>query len=811
MAVQELNNYISVLNDKHSSVTAKLNAITSVEMICCLPECTQSSYELAWICLMNFFKATLPEQSPLLHGQCITTLTAIAISKSKSNTKFLQDHIDWLVELHEQNYSQKSVYFRAAVVNCIIELETCFPRTVCKSMDSVFSFALSDTSIARQQYTRLLCLLVTHLALEPQFDNSVQLHLAGQDRKGNDDLMIIDFIQIASFIISDMKEFLLEANCIMLLQLLSNPRVDEIVHLLAPVISMHAQRYSALETYVYIKAQDIIRAESDARYDDILNWIKVWSTSTSFQYQKCILYHYLCNCENDCLRKKLQESLPHTKGTDLVTSFSKNFVLWDFLVSCESASQSVLYAVMNALHYQAVQQKSTKEVHLFSKLIYKILNNERLSKYHSLASSLLERTVVKELSYTHCFLHIVHSLPKSLELSILANTVTVLSGSVIPDNKLQYAIDIFIEYLDLEEHNLKRPEVILSCLMNWIYITDKLSWDIAHKLLYLLHKFIICCNYYSHLQELQEILDRISELNTDLDVSNRICMLSNLMLNFSQNKLIEVFVSARSNNVATKLNQSETSLIVRKMRKSPLVVRSVSPSVTPSYNKLYSDCTTYLSDIHAQKLQPLCLHFLLKRQHHLDIDNQTLQAVAIFFDVPEKIGRIEPALIGHLPHGSERNVSVQICLYDVHPITIHVRAEFSVNNQLMTCTLNPINLEFMDFLLPLPAPKDDYSRFSVALGETLEELDDVMVSSTEVYLTKEEIHNVLRDRFSSLIATTLEHNDVVAVFIPPLNHLILSFVPVEECVKVKIITDKLSSLLYVQSLVKNLSTMDQIT
>lgn len=40
-------------------------------------------------------------------------------------------------------------------------------------MDNVFSFALSETSIARQQYTRLLCLLVTHLALHPQLDNSV--------------------------------------------------------------------------------------------------------------------------------------------------------------------------------------------------------------------------------------------------------------------------------------------------------------------------------------------------------------------------------------------------------------------------------------------------------------------------------------------------------------------------------------------------------------------------------------------------------------------------------------------------------------
>lgn len=52
-------------------------------------------------------------------------------------------------------------------------------------------------------------------------------------------------------------------------------------------------------------------------------------------------------------------------------------------------------------------------------------------------------------------------------------------------------------------------------------------------------------------------------------------------------QLIEVFVSARSNNVTTQLNHSETSLIVRKMRKSPLVIKNVSPALTPSYNKCY--------------------------------------------------------------------------------------------------------------------------------------------------------------------------------------------------------------------------------
>ena len=72
---------------------------------------------------------------------------------------------------------------------------------------------------------------------------------------------------------------------------------------------------------------------------------------------------------------------------------------------------------------------------------------------------MLERTVVKELSYTYCFLYIAHSLPKSVELNLLANTVSVLSGSVIPDNKLQYAVDIFIDYLDTEEHHVKQPEV----------------------------------------------------------------------------------------------------------------------------------------------------------------------------------------------------------------------------------------------------------------------------------------------------------------------------------------------------------------
>lgn len=48
-------------------------------------------------------------------------------------------------------------------------------------------------------------------------------------------------------------------------------------------------------------------------------------------------------------------------------------------------------------------------------------------------------------------------------------------------------------------------------------------------------------------------------------------------------------------------------------------------------------------------------------------------AVAIFFNIPEKVGRIEPALIGHLPHGKECDVSVQMYVYDVHPVTVYVR------------------------------------------------------------------------------------------------------------------------------------------
>lgn len=78
-----------------------------------------------------------------------------------------------------------------------------------------------------------------------------------------------------------------------------------------------------------------MRPEDDTRYDSICNWIKVQSTSVTFQPDKCLLYNFLCTCENKHLHKKLLECLPQTKGTDLVINFSKNFVLWEFLISCE--------------------------------------------------------------------------------------------------------------------------------------------------------------------------------------------------------------------------------------------------------------------------------------------------------------------------------------------------------------------------------------------------------------------------------------------------------------------------------------------
>lgn len=50
--------------------------------------------------------------------------------------------------------------------------------------------------------------------------------------------------------------------------------------------------------------------------------------------------------------------------------------------------------------------------------------------------------------------------------------------------------------------------------------------------------------------------------------------------------------------------------------------------------------------------------------------------------------------------------------------------------------------------------EDDYGRFANTLGETLEELDDIIVSSTELFMTKEEVHSVLNKQFSPFIVNT---------------------------------------------------------
>lgn len=50
--------------------------------------------------------------------------------------------------------------------------------------------------------------------------------------------------------------------------------------------------------------------------------------------------------------------------------------------------------------------------------------------------------------------------------------------------------------------------------------------------------------------------------------------------------------------------------------------------------------------------------------------------------------------------------------------------------------------------------EDDYSCFANALRETLEKQDEVIVSSTELNISKEEVHDVLQDQFSSFIGNT---------------------------------------------------------
>lgn len=54
-----------------------------------------------------------------------------------------------------------------------------------------------------------------------------------------------------------------------------------------------------------------------------------------------------------------------------------------------------------------------------------------------------------------------------------------------------------------------------------------------------------------------------------------------------------------------------------------------------------------------------------------------------------------------------------------------------------------------------------------------------------------------------------ENNDMVAVLIPPCNHLLLSFVPVEEFIQMKIVTDNISVLLHVQNLLTDFFTVDE--
>ncbi|XP_023718936.2 AP-5 complex subunit beta-1 [Cryptotermes secundus] len=859
-----LDQLIKILLEEKGSekFASKYNVAIFIELESAALIFSAADVELIFVALKNVFQECTKENSPLLHGQCILSMTTVLLQAfEKVNEEELgvlfTEHIEFLLGLVNQTNNVNNIHIRSIAARCLTEIEICFPQILKNCVDSLYMAAVVETSIAHQCYMSLLALVISHSIADKINETSLWGKYPNTQWKSNfiqqeGDTLITgytDLKEMVSFLVDQLPLCSTEGVAWITMQIidmmLHKPDLQASAQVLKPLVLHFSNTYSTVAGHVVFLLEkhlgNLIFQEKDMI--QLLQQLLLNSSHPSLSASTRLLY---LDWLSDYLSRR-PEKIASIQDVNFVlpgsfdgpeTHLKKLKLLSSLLKNKKESSVPLLHALAT-LQKQMKCKSSIKLKSALIKVLYRYLCDHHNVDMSAEVPRILVAVTKEDISFVPFVLNFIHCvqdiLPKSSVPSCLLTSLVMAFTQ--PDSAatlatFHFVLDIFLMAVT-QDLCICQPKAILNYLMKYIVceeVCGLLSWMLGHQILSLCFKLMSNYDTVVFFYELCEVLKMFMANSEDVDLLDRAHIYHSLLVSLSNKKLKEVFVSPKQSIMASE-NTFHSASAICKLDEPILHLKKERRATMQSPEKLILETNLDIPEADILKLyannisfvaqKPLIIKGRLSTTSRCNVKLQPIQALAIFFTAPEAWGRIEPIMIGHyaVKNSSEYSesphiVDIECFLYKPYPAVIQVRADFSIHNVCHMCTLEPLSLDLPDFFQPLPV-HDEFISASVvwrralfhSLWNSLEE-ESLTVSNaafTSVCVLQQSREDLRAKLYEELHECIVEENKDffhVGIYLFPTSHLLMKFLFKCGSTLVRIVTDDVNILAHVNSYFK---------
>nr|CAD7431409.1 unnamed protein product [Timema monikensis] len=456
------------------------------------------------------------------------------------------------------------------------------------------------------------------------------------------------------------------------------------------------------------------------------------------------------------------------------------------IITFQGASVLLLQASAN-LQSQVRPGSSIKYKAAFTRVLYRYLCDHPTTDIIDKVPNLVLATALQDMSYIPFALDLVRCLHNTPELSAVSATifeplVSVFSQPDSPTTLTTLPHVLLIFQHEILYREICQPQRTLLYLAEHVLtkeVCEIISWSLGHQILSLCHSYMKEFDVTECFNELCQVLNAFISGSDDVDILDRANMYRTLLLELSESKLKELLRTPK-HGPKDKV-EFHSSRTVKK--------------VDVPFLKLSKQRQTMAETVEHDHLCP---------QH------VAKQALAIFLEVPESWGKIDPIMVGHVDRRQNKRTALDIVCFPEcpYPVIAEARAEFSINNVMHLCSLEPFKLDLEDFFQPLPllggtplSPSEVFACLWSHLEENCGTTSHISVH------TQPCSRDEFLIRFGSLVTEELqgENSLHVAIFLPPGKHLLMKVAFKDDCAVVRLATDDIFLLAHINSYFKTWS------
>ncbi|KDR22170.1 AP-5 complex subunit beta-1-like isoform X2 [Zootermopsis nevadensis] len=748
-----LDQLIKILLEEKGSkkFTLKYNVAIFIELESAALIFSAADVELIFATFKNVFQDCTKENYPFLQGQCLLSMTSVLMQAfekvvEEEITVLFTEHVEFLFSLIKQTNNVNNIHVRSIAASCLSEIELFFPQILKDYVDSLYTAAVAETSIAHQSYMSLLALIINHSFADKIKASSLRgKYLIVQQKYSfipqEVDTAIMgypDLKEMLSFLVDQLPLCSTEGASWIAIQIidmmLQRPDLQASAQVLKPLVLHFSSTYSPLAAHVVFLLEKhlghLIFQEKDMI--QLLQQLLLNSSHPSMSPPVRLLFldwlsdllirrpEKINNIQNICFFFPGSFDGPETHLIKLK--------LLSSVLKIGKESSGVLLQTLASLQKQLKYKSSTKLKSALVKVLYRFLCDHCTLVMCTEVPRILVDITMEDISFTPYVLNFTQcvqdSFPKlSVPSCILTSLVMEFTQpeSTATLATFHFVLDIFLMAI---MQNICQPKVILNYLMKYVVceeVCGLLNWTVGHQILSLCYKMMSNYDTVEFFYELCEVLKMFMANCEDVDLFDRAHIYHSLLVSLSNKKLKEVLVSPKQSIMASENTLLSTSSICRldepilQLKKEKRVIYSTEQCIPERILDVPED----ILQLHTRQLsfvakKPLIIKGRLNTTSKFVVKLQPIQALAIFFNAPESWGRIEPIMIGHYTKKNSDDyselshiVDIECFLCKPYPAIIQVCAEFSIKNVCYVCNLEPLTLDLPHFFQPLPV-HDEY-------------------------------------------------------------------------------------------------------